>query len=100
MADVKLMDINEFMAEGYLQEANRMFFHPLGLALQVTTEDDGTAHLSGVWDYRDDSEGIYFEFDDKSVAKARNVEQKFAERRASRLKALGFVVQPVPNLDG
>jgi hypothetical protein len=38
-ADMKKMDIGEFLEKGYLQEANRLFFHPLGLAL--TVEDNG-----------------------------------------------------------
>jgi hypothetical protein len=35
---IKYIDLDEFMEEGFLQEANRKFFHPLGLALQVTSE--------------------------------------------------------------
>jgi hypothetical protein len=111
MSDVKHMDIKEFRELGYLQEANRLFFHPHGLALGVTTVDEdgdakliewiagevegvlldadcdadshrtlaamagvlarnaaravaaklrppGSEHLGGVWDYRDDPEGV------------------------------------------
>lgn len=36
MADeIKYMDVAEFRELGFLQEANRQFFHPLGLALSV-----------------------------------------------------------------
>lgn len=44
MADRKRMNIGEFRDAGFLLEANRQFFHPHGLALEVTrvTEDEGT----------------------------------------------------------
>lgn len=58
--DIKRMDIADFRAAGFLQEANRLFFHPHGLALEVVVHDDGSETLGGVWDYRDDSEGIIF----------------------------------------
>lgn len=57
---VKYMDLVEFMRLGFLQEANRRFFHPLGLALEMEVADDGAVRLSGIWDYRDDPEGIVF----------------------------------------
>ena len=58
--DIKRMDIAAFRSEGFLQEANRMFFHPLGLALEVHTDENGSETLGGVWDYRADPEGIYY----------------------------------------
>jgi hypothetical protein len=54
------MDIAEFRRLGYLQEANRLFFHPLGLALEVVREEDGRESLSGIWDFREDPEGLAF----------------------------------------
>jgi len=33
------MDIKEFKERGYLQEVNRKFLHPLGLALEVVIDD-------------------------------------------------------------
>jgi hypothetical protein len=58
--DIERIDIAEFRKAGFLQEVNRQFFHPLGLALEVVAEEDGSEHLGGVWDYRDDPEGIVF----------------------------------------
>lgn len=59
--EIKRMDIKEFRELGFLQEANRQFFHPLGLALEtVVDEETGEERLGGVWDYRDDPEGIFF----------------------------------------
>ena len=63
---INRMDINEFKEAGYLQEANRCFFHPLGLALEVAQDIDeetgekGPWRISGVWDYRDDPEGMMY----------------------------------------
>lgn len=39
---IKWMGVKEFREEGYLQEANRQFFHPLGLALEIIVLPDGT----------------------------------------------------------
>jgi hypothetical protein len=60
MGDIKHMSIKEFREKGFLQEANRLFFHPLGLALQVDIDSSGNETLGGIWDYRDDPEGILF----------------------------------------
>jgi hypothetical protein len=62
--DVRRIDIKEFRRLGVLQEANRKFFHPLGLALEVIiNEEDGTETLGGIWDYREDPEGNFFSND-------------------------------------
>jgi len=58
--EVKRIDIKEFRETGFLQEANRQFFHPHGLALEIVVAADGTERLGGVWDYRDDPEGVVF----------------------------------------
>jgi hypothetical protein len=60
MEDIKRIDIKEFRSLGFLQEVNRKFFHPLGLALEVIIEADGTEKIGGIWDYRDDPEGNFF----------------------------------------
>lgn len=82
--DIKRMDIREFRSEGFLQEANRLFFHPLGLALEVNVEDDGTETLGGVWDYRDDPEGVAFGSDMIDPEKIRKVEDERARHVAAR----------------
>ena len=46
----KTMDIKEFRSEGYLQEVNRRFFHPLGMALYINKEADGRERLGGIFD--------------------------------------------------
>lgn len=87
------MDLREFRDEGYLQEVNRRFLHPLGLALEATVESDGSVSLSGVWDDRDDPEGTRYEGGDLAP-KAANIDRLWAEREEARRAALGYMVQP------
>ena len=93
---VKHIDIREFREIGFLQEINRQFLHPLGMALEVVVDDDGTERLGGIWDYRDDTEGILFGDSVLDAKKAENVQRLMAEKHPTRKKLLGFVVQPVP----
>lgn len=118
------MDIGEFREAGFLQEANRLFFHPLGLALSMHTGFDRESmavalreagiqfgedardccwtlvtvlgldkpHLSSVWDYRDDPEGMLFGPDQIDPAKIAAVK----EERDSHLD----VRQELPSCDG
>lgn len=92
---IPYIDIKEFCDEGYLAEVNRRFFHPLGLALEVTEddEDETKQHISGVWDLRDDPEGVYF--DPTYPEKADRIDQLWEERAPARVAALGYMVQPV-----
>ena len=85
MAAIKRMDIKAFQNRGYLQEANRLFFHPLGLALTVSRNDkDGSMTLHSIQDSRDDPEGIVFkEFDGmKQVLVERERQAKMKSRLA------------------
>jgi len=75
MGDIKTMPIQEFIDKGFLQEVNRQFLHPLGLALAVREEEDGTWSLHEVWDYRDDPEGMFFGDGVISQEKIDNVEK-------------------------
>lgn len=84
MPDIKRMDIKEFREEGFLQEANRLFFHPLGLALEVKVEDDGTETLGGIWDYRDDPEGVAFGPDMIDPEKIQKVEAEKKRHHGAR----------------
>ena len=75
--DIKYMDFNEFLELGFLQEVNRKFFHPLGLALEmIVNKDTGKVDRFGkVWDYRDDPEGMFFADDMISQEKIDRVEE-------------------------
>jgi len=99
---INYMSIKEFREEGYLQEANRRFFHPLGLALEVTRDRDGNYLLTGIWDYRDDPEGIIY-----SIAKAdrhrqetflkkyNNVQEEMEKKKKTRLRKFGFFIERI-----
>jgi hypothetical protein len=94
MADAKYMPIEEFRSAGLLQEVNRIFFHPLGLALQVVKDEAGKMKLCGIIDAREDPEGFVFD-PEPDNAKAEYVRNKFHERAIARLNKLGYVNQPV-----
>lgn len=100
MADsVKYMPIQEFLSLGFLQEANRQFFHPCGLALECRQDGDtGEWKLAGVWDYRDDPEGVAFATldDEDSRAKLGNVLAEMERHAKTRRELFGSVVQPIP----
>jgi len=98
----KHIHIKEFREAGYLQELNRRFLHPLGLALEVSIDPEtGDETLGGVWDYRKDPLGIIF--DEKTLAKhldilqhrAKFVEQQRQIKIAARTKKYGWSVQPL-----
>jgi hypothetical protein len=135
--EIRYMPIDTFMEEGWLQEVNRLFFHPRGLALEVTTEvtrkdveqrlkDAGIQfgedavdnvmtglrvfgvlddHISGVWDYRDDPEGIAFGPDvfsrEGCDEKAMRVRDQFEKHLPVRELEHGWEggIQPVPDWD-
>lgn len=84
---VKKMGIAEFREQGFLQEANRQFFHPLGLALEVNIDDDGKETLSGMWDYRDDPEGMLYGDDVVASRGAHDKALRVEQLRMSKLTA-------------
>lgn len=94
MAD-KYMDPAEFVALGYLHEVNRRLLHPVGLALAVDVNARGKPiRLHGIWDGREDPEGIIFGTDLLDPAKTANFDAIWADREHERVKRLGFMVQP------
>jgi len=93
MAEIHYMSVAEFRREGYLQELNRLFLHPLGLAMEILVEDGGRERLGGVWDYRHDTEGIRFEGRDL-VPLAEHVREQWDASEPDRVAALGYMVQP------
>lgn len=94
---IQRIEIKEFREFGYLQEVNRIFFHPLGLALEVTVEEDGTEHLGGVWDSRLDPEGLIYGEGMIEIDKANRVKEELNKRAPLRLERVGYVIQPVEN---
>ena len=84
--EIKKIDIKEFRDLGFLQEANRQFFHPLGLALEVIVDGDNTI-LGGIWDYREDPEGMFFGNEIIKEEKIKHVEQLRDSKRSQRFIA-------------
>ena len=99
MSEIKLMDLTEFRNLGFLQEVNRLFFHPRGLALEVICEGEGTGQdltvtgLGGIWDYREDPEGMAFG-DGPNQEKVDQVQEEYDSHIAERLLRFGWVIQP------
>lgn len=93
---VKRMSPKEFQDFGYLQEINRQFLHPLGLALEVLIEE-GTSKvtLGGIWDFRDEPEGIVFAAGQLEQPKADRVAAARQEKAQARKLLLGDIVQSV-----
>ena len=85
--EIKRMDLNEFKSKGFLQEVNRLFFHPLGLALEVFVDEDGNVtSLGGVWDFRDDPEGMFFGNEQLSEEKMNNVNELLGSKTMKRIE--------------
>ena len=88
MADEKLINLQEFLDFGYLQEANRQFFHLVGLAIGIVDGDDGKLSHIVVYDFREDAEGVvYGEACDQE--KGNRVVDEFRKRAAVRRELFG-----------
>jgi hypothetical protein len=98
MTKVKYLDITEFREIGLLQEVNRRLLHPCGLALEIVVQDDGTMKLGGVWDYREDPEGMTYS-DAPSAAKAARVDALIEQHRVAREALFGAILQPATRED-
>lgn len=91
------ISVAEFRAQGYLQELNRRFLHPLGLAMVVETIETFEV-VRGVRDDRADPEGIIFAegtISPAERARAGRITTEWTERATARLAALDYVVQPI-----
>jgi hypothetical protein len=96
MEEIKRMTIKEFRELGLLQEVNRLFFHPRGLALEIVIDDETEEmSLGGIWDYRDDPEGIFYGENMLDEDKARRVQKLVDERTPIRIEKYGWTVQPL-----
>jgi len=92
----KYLDEEALLDEGYVLEANRQFFHPLGLELVAMGDDHGLRLR--VIDRRDLPAGVLFQFDE-DITRARrwkvnNIGSAWEIRAQTRLSRYGFVIQP------
>lgn len=98
MSERKQLDIKEFRELGLLQEVNRQFFHPLGLALQLGIKEDGEYYLHGIWDCREDPEGILFsdlETEGTAQKKYESYRKLLDDKAVYRLQKFGWITQPI-----
>ena len=91
----------ELANSGYVQEANRRFFHILDLEL-VSIVGDGGLELQ-LWQGQSFGSGLVFGKQDEEWSpvrqeRARRVEEQWAEQATRRLRRLGYVVQPIEML--
>lgn len=95
MADeIKKADVKELRELGLIHELNRLFLHPLGLAIEVVIDDEtGRESLGGIWDYREDPEGILFGKDMIDPAKIKRFRDFQVAQHMRRMETLGFLVQ-------
>jgi hypothetical protein len=86
----KVLEASTLRDDGYLQEVNRGFFHPLGLALEL---DTGTGILR-ILDFRDDPGGVMFPWTVDTETLATRLAAIRIARQPARIRELGFWQQP------
>ena len=92
------MNLQEFRELGYLQEANRLFFHLYGLAFGLTLDEEtGECKFECIWDYRKDPEEMAFlDLTEKEAKeKCDNVAKEFDKHKEARIKLFGSIIQPI-----
>jgi hypothetical protein len=104
----KLISFDEVRNKGYLQEVNRQFFHPLGIALALIYDvDEETGERTATnqvefLDCRNDPEGYCFDEEymrenaERFWARSENVLEEFAAKAHARSHLFGYYVQSLP----
>ncbi len=102
---MKEIEVKEFREKGYVQELNRRFLHPLGLALSIRINENGVEELGPILDYREDSEGIYFDIAKSDVERKQHfflnktfIDEEMVLRNKFRYKTLGFIIEPIETI--
>lgn len=95
--EIKRISIKEFKEVGYLQELNRKFLHPLGMALEVLADDNDEYTLSGVRDYREEPDGMLFMdlSTPEHIKRANRVEDEMVKKMNYRAQKFGYRIQPL-----
>jgi len=102
---VEHMDLVEFREKGYLQEANRRFFHPLGLALEIVLSgDERKGYFLRVQDFRNNPEGVCYNIKNSNQERKERfrknkeyINKQFKKYSKPRLKLIGSVIEKIPN---
>lgn len=97
MSDHKVKDfsIKDFVDLGILQEANRVFFHPLGLALTVVGEKR-RVNLHGVAQTSDPEGFEYDEIDQLKASRFQQWEKGQSPHRTIMAQSKGWVSKNQP----
>lgn len=93
--EIRYIEPREFREEGFLQEVNRLFFHPRGLALECDPSKAADEYAMRVWDYRDDPEGIVFAGEPPDPDKAQRVGAELERHAPHREELWGWHIQPL-----
>lgn len=98
MATENYISPKDFLNKGYVQEANRIFFHPLGLQLEIHTNDEGIDEIK-VLDRSIIPEGLIMSEEEINSDKVKeNAKFFFFEinkRMELRIATFKFAIQPV-----
>lgn len=81
---------------GLLFALNHQLFHPLGMAMEIKINDDNSKEFGGIWDYREDEEGLLY--DEETLLSGMEKLSKFMEefgaaKLQQRQEKLGFIYQ-------
>lgn len=109
MKDIKTISGEEFREKGYLQEANRRFFHPIGLAIAIILDEvTGEVNAFEIQDHRDDPEGMYFGINDTKYTSFERLERfnknkefidaEAEKRKKTREGVIGSQIEEIPPL--
>ena len=98
--DTKYIDIKEFKDKGYLQEVNRRFFHPLGLALEIKIDEYSNCFLGRILCSREEELCFDIKNMDKEYRKIfknkyKYIESELNNRQLNRIMELGFLIEPI-----
>lgn len=96
--DYKELSVRDFRELGFLQELNRSFLHPLGLALAVNIDDEGVETLGPIYDFRDDPVGVLYSPNSISREKRNYVSDLRCSKAKKRIDFIGEVVQDSEDL--
>lgn len=88
------MTVKEFRERGLLWHINRTVLHPLGLALSVVVNDDGTESFGEIMTTEDPEGWIYGEGTDGQEKYERFMRTQGDAKHTQRICALGYIVQP------
>jgi hypothetical protein len=98
MDRIRLLPAREFYEFGYLQEANRRFFHPLGLSIAVQETDEGIEYV-GIVDYRDEELPLTLAISEEEVEEALNakerIDNEIVKRADARMDVFGNIQEPI-----